>query len=700
MSGTDIWESIDYSADFSDEETIISLRRHRFEDVESTTSTRSSIPDSAVDLSSLVLDVDESALDAVKSSQRWRDQLTDVTELQETELLREILQALHGLPSALFLDTAEAGIVKSRPGVFLADCTETSVYSMLERAATLASHVNTLRLLTHERIMSPLLQAFISEVENELRRYDEWLARAEQDLVDFHGPTIVSALSVLDEAENAAEFLMRLSNFVKTIIKDVWQIPHRLLDRLYDICCDTQLEGNDHIFERFVGVLIKCLEAYMKPIEAWMARGSIDHNQDSFCVQINNESGELSSLWHDRYTLRAIDGSLALPFFLRPFSNSILAAGKSVAMVERLGLRAPLPDESGAAERHGLHSLFQDSTSSLSMLPFAETLRGSLAVWVQSKQSRTWPVLRSHLMNKCHLMTTLDAFHAIFLSSNGTVFDEFLESAKSQLQPNSREAAIESLARTSLVEHSAVKTRFLTVTLDHEVLRKQGVRRFEGICMAYATPWSVANILRPASLRSYQRCFHLIFQLKSAIHALGGLRMRPALLNNRTTANRFDLSALRLRHRLWYVLYTILTHVTQQIIYGAFIKLQRAIQDASSFDAMINAHDSFIRTLDAGTLHILTLRTARGALISICNIAMAFSARYSGLAVDASQPPSAVRDGGSLRAQDKQGQNQLEQLLVVLVGDLRAATRSENAANEAGWEALAAELDWKREESA
>ncbi|KAL9081873.1 MAG: hypothetical protein Q9159_006949 [Coniocarpon cinnabarinum] len=690
-------EDIDYRLSSSDEEG--KARDARRSHSGSVSTNASNAPTSAFtfDVRSLVVDVDTSALDAVENAQHWRRDIGDLLELDEVQLVRECLHSLRGLPSTLFKDTGQPGQLVPRPGILLPGCSETVVASILERTAAITSSVNHLRLHVQQRTTKPLLQALSAFAEASLDGFDRQLADAERAFFENDRNVLVSLAATLDDVEHAALFLVKLSKLTFRIQDDIWTHSFRLLDALLEETCNAQLENDEEGFKHCAKLFFVCLEVYMRPMRTWMLQGMIEEGKDAFVVTISDGRAERSSFWHARYSLRGIDNYIEAPRVLLPFIQDMFSAGKAMALIRELGLGDQLHDTSDT-DKFETDLLVPQALDNIpTLLSFRQFVDGILAHWTWRMQSTTWPLLRSHVLDTCHLINHVQALHTVFLSHQGNVFDSFLQTVNNHLASASRLNVFDAAVRSTFSESPVVNTHMLSLAVDKTALiKKKGLGRIESMELTYTAPWLIANIVRPGSQTIYRQCSYLIMQLKSALNTLSALRIRPGLGPRQSYMHSWNHAALRLRHQLAYVLYTALTYITQQVIDVTHRELRGALQMAQSFDAMVAAHEAFVRTLDQGMLQIPQLRTAKDALVSICNMALVFADTVTNSAAST----GAGTERGHTDRKVQQCTGQLERLIQVIVGDLRATSRNNAETTYNSWNCLADELEWKIHDAA
>ena len=689
----EIWDAIDYAAGSSDEECVPASTQSSESAATGVSRSSTSPHNKVLDVRPLLTPIDTISLSRVESVQAWRKRTHQHIELTELQLVRELSHTLRGLPSSIFKDATPAGALEPTQCISIPNCSEVVVHSVLERVAQMASNVNPLRVLVQKRSSRPLLQTFLEQVDQEIATFDRELARIERSLVDPKTPIVLSIVSLVAQIEELTPIFNVLNSLVDSLGSNIWDCSHLLLDHMFDTTCTVQFEGQGPAYQRLESMFCICLDRYLKDVHLWMTEGIYEDTQDVFVIQTEAKDVALSSFWHNKFVLQSTTDGVTAPKFLQPFYAYILSAGKSVALLKELGIK--LPSRRTEPEARVFVNLqgVRGDEASRSLIPFGKSLQVALEAWMQIKQSATWPMLRSHLINKCGLLQVLNTLQIVYLSANGTIFDTLLEYAEYHLSWKTNPFLLASLVQSFFADQTSLDSRSLSLRLDKELVKLRGLRRLEAFQLNCALPWPVANIIRPESLETYRRVSYILMQIKSAINALSRLRLRPGLFDYDLNSTSDFYSRLQLRHRLIHVLYTAIEHLTQQIIDVGCRRLTQDMDAATSFDAMIEAHATFVEFLQRGCLLVPILDIAREAVVNAANIAVLLSESLANAAAAAyGEERENVRTMTTTQIQ--QSQKQLTQLVDVIVRQLRSASRSESGTIEAGWESLAQKLDW------
>ena len=685
-----IWKDIDYRTTSSDEgSTHLSDDIVSDEDVPSPVDVARTDHASSADVNSLFIQPKLSTLETIAATATRGRSAASNFEMSEIQLIREVIRALQGLPSELFEDCGDSTTLSPQKGIYIHECSKSAINSVLECFGVIGSNTNLLRKLVGRPTSKPLIQTLLSCIDSSLCDFDGQLSRLEERYVRPNGEVLVSVLELQGEVEALVPFLMRLTMFTTRNIDRVFEESYLLLQFLCEEVSDLQQDGEESVSAQFRAIFSECFKTYLRPVERWMIQGHFEDGIDAFPITAQTQDVSYDSFWHNKFKFRYEQGNIAAPHFFQMWLPRILAAGKHMALIKELNLAEEISKPQDLLESPSQQTSIFCVGDSLTLLPFAESLSMALEVWTSKRSPSKWSILRTHLIYKCGLLQTVDALQIIYLSSDGGLFDalstvlaEYLESASSRLEP---------AVRALFYEQPSIKPHAIAVNIDSTTSSKKGMRRFEAICITYSCPWPVANIIQEASLKVYQGVLHLLIQARLALHSLSALRLRPTLTADEHV--KHSSLTLYLLHRLKHTLSTILSHVLQNVVHPASRDLSVNLENADSFDGMVQAHLRFVTQLEKGAMLLPTLSTAREALRAICDLAILFC--KSAETGDSNAQQSTVSSASSKqRPPFVQMRVQLGQLVDALVANVRSVARDDKDLMAVGWSTLTNDLEW------
>jgi gamma-tubulin complex component 5 len=435
-SDEDIWKDIDYAAESSDEEITLKTREKK-----SKGSPPSSVDDDdAFKPESCVVSVDTEELYHLEEAQFWKtpaDEDTGKVEITELKAIRETLFMLAGLPTSLYMTDQQHRNMRVNHKYVFSHAMPKTMDHLLAELAAIGRNLYRLRLWIKRPSSLPLVQTFESAVQNRLAAYDRSLAQLQQDYLMPEAPVSVSLLEVHSRIRDVSGPLLRLSALVADIEPEMLVNPFAHLEALYQRITLAQMMLEKHVFDFLSDIFFECLQTYLKPIRKWMEYGALGSNDETFFVFENDSGSEASSLWHDRFVLRRGKGdALRSPEFLEPAAMKIFNTGKSVVFLKELGVEDTIAQPTNTEPRLDQQTVC--GTSELPLSPFPELFQSAFERWIRSKYSLASTVLRSHLLSQCGLLGILRDFHILYLSADGSAFQDFADAIFDRMDTKQR----------------------------------------------------------------------------------------------------------------------------------------------------------------------------------------------------------------------------------------------------------------------
>lgn len=698
LDDDDIWSAPDFRSYTSEEDEELTMDGHPASDSSDGTGASSVDNDPSPRLDDVILHPDETSLDQLREQNAWRALVgsSETLRLTELQVLREALHMLLGRPSAIFDKTKRARRIVPVYGAMLEQTSLDSIYHVSSYFAEVGNALTTLRAFASRPRSSRLLETFAAEIEKQTREFDSFICSEEHSLVLLQEPVLVSLLSLHEKVRNRSRALLRLHDLVRDKQLHFENTPFRLLDFLFETSCEVHSIGDSLGFTALARILDSCLVTYLAPLLSWMTQGTLEDVDEDLIAETRADGSSatsISTFWRSRFSIRCTeDGNAQAPALLLPFIPAIFSSGKSVAFLRELGLSRLLP-ASGEGLTTFLASSLADASDTVDMLiPFSLILHERLSSIVTSNHLATSSILSSHLLNRLHLRATLEALQTIYLSATGSLHVAFADSLFARLaspHPPTRYIIAE-LARSAFSSHPAVDVHLLSSTITSPLPESplSSTKPLTLIHILHAIPPALQNIIHPRQLLSYINILTLLLQIRLPLTLLTS----PSLLHTITTlaSPHHTRLSLFLRHRLLWLLTTLLDHLLHTVIAAASRTLTAALDAARDVDALVAAHAAFTRRIRLGTLHDPVADPARRTVDALLDIAVAFVRAVNKMPLRAAVAPAPALH---VELRQRQMRGQLADLSGMLVAQLRSAARGPGGA-ETGWDVLAERLEW------
>lgn len=421
----ELWENIDYGTDSSEDER--ELKRQEKSPKSQARQVSSDEHDNSFNPESCIEPVDSEALAEIEASQIWRASVSEDTgraNITELQAVRETLFMLAGIQTSLYAIDLQSGNIRPVQKYAFSHAIPSTLHSLLSQLADIGRDLYRLRQWASRQSSFPLIQTFEDVVTRRVADYDRYLASLQQRYLVPASPISVSLVQVHDEVRRSSAPLRHLASLVRDIEPILYINPFAHLEALFDRIELAQMSLEAEVFKFMGDIFFECLQTYLKPIRRWMEFGELGPNDETFFVFENDSSSEVSSLWHDRFVLRrGQENALRSPKFLQPAAQKIFNSGKSVIFLKELGIRDP--GESTEPEPSLDFNTVCGTGEDVPLQPFSELFAAAFEVWIKSKYSLASTVLRSRLLHECGLLGILNVFKHLFLSANGSVFQDF-----------------------------------------------------------------------------------------------------------------------------------------------------------------------------------------------------------------------------------------------------------------------------------
>ncbi|KAL2119286.1 hypothetical protein VTJ04DRAFT_6246 [Mycothermus thermophilus] len=749
----DIWRFIDYTPGSSDEDEV-DLRSEASR--ESSTSASSAADDyhrTAQDVA--VKQQGEELLRQVQDAQAWRhkpgaeaDGKRQKVFITTTQLLREALFMLAGLPTSLFDSTG-----KPIPTYQLNGVSWETHWALVMSFAECGNRLAPLRAVAGVMEQTPLLQVFQDCVQRALYQFDLELSRVQARLVDVQQDDVVTPMSVLQELEPKLTPLTALADVARRVRLE--RNPHsfRYLEVLFKVVGLAQFQGSREMYQLLGTIFLDCFRVYLKPIRLWMEEGKIVPGDRSFFIAESPTKLPLHQVWKSQFNLlRTPEGALHAPKFLKPAIDRIFTAGKSIVVLKLMGQHEAIKKHQTTTEP-SMDFATVCGHDDFELAPFSELFNTAFQAWIQSKHHTAAVTLGELLFRSYGLAQDLEALQRIYLMSDGSQSEAFASSIFRHLDAFSsgwkdRFTLTEMAQEAFSSAVGGVDTYRLSASIDaHSIVAtknpsaaRASVRvALPAIRLHYHLPWPVQIVITDESLQRYQELFTFQLQARRALHVLRHpilpLLRHEGHVGSSGRGKSPDLAPYYLlRTKLLWFCNTLLTYLTTLVLAPAVDRLRAELRrdGNADVDVVVAAHASFVGRVTAEALLGEELKGVREAVLDVFDLAIKLEdaqrvetgrrekeAREVERLVMVSSPYKKVglnqgakrrrvdveeegdADGGEIGMDDggkeykavlRELHGEFERLLVVVASGLRSAARG-RAEKAAKWELLAEMLE-------
>ncbi|PVH97360.1 hypothetical protein DM02DRAFT_658370 [Periconia macrospinosa] len=626
-SDEEIWKDVDFRHDSSEDDFEDSSPRKR----PAKDTPRTSVhEDDTYDPEACVIPVDDGVIEELEEAQFWREDTGDKDiriDITEQNAIRETLFMLAGLHTSLYhLDKQNSSIRVSQKYV-LTHAMQKTADHLLVQFAEMGRELYRLRKWTRKPSSLPLIQTFEAVVRDRLAAYDRSLALMQQKYLVPEAPIAVSLLALHSDLQTLSTPILRLARLVVDIEPQLLVNPFVHLETLFDNITLAQMMLETDVFNFLSRVFFESLQTYLKPISRWMGSGELGLNDETFFVFENDSGSEASSLWHDRYVLRrGHENKLRSPNFLHPAAQKIFNTGKSVIFLKELRLHHAKPNESKLRLDH---ESICGKTSDIPLSPFPDLFQDAFQAWIGSRHLLASSTLREHLYTSGGLMQTLNVFETLYLSANGSTFQDFADAIFERLDGrgggwNDRFLLTE-LARgifgMVLDGNHAEK---IVVRSSRSKAQDKSVKRLADVGLDYALPWPIQNIIQRSSIPIYQQISTFLLQTYRMKYLTQ--RVSPKTIAQLRAPN-LRQTGYKLRQRLIWFADILRSYLTETVIDLSTQEMKAAMIKAEDIDDMSNIHVKYVARLQEQALLSENLKPIHKAIISILDLGVVFSER-------------------------------------------------------------------------
>ena len=652
-----LWDDVDFAAESSDDEPDVTPDRSTLS--ERTEDSTVQDADEATTADAITIPYDDSELREIFKAQFW-DQRDHVDEMQngsvpmsehvqsryrvtETQLLREVMFMLLGLPTSVYIRSGD-GYFSTDKHYSIQHASQISVVQVLDSYAAIGNGLVALRIWTTKKQTVSIVRAFQAAVETRLSAVDISLTALQADMLPPHKSTSATLLGKMPEVQGTVRLALQVSDIV-TQIKSVDEgyIPFKILESLHDLASSNQDIGDFEGYEYMARLFFECFSSYLKPVSLWMEAGELGKHNQVFFIRKKEGDLALTSLWQEQYTLvRDKTGHLYAPNFLHLAANRIFTTGKSVNFLRQLGDRHDEDMLLGSWDSQLNYETVCLGQCNDTLSPFSELLTMALHQWIAGKHHASSILLRDRLETQCGLRRTLDAIEYIYFSRNGSL-NGLVASRIFERIDRGKEAWNDRFLLTELFqgvfgELACIDAERLTIrstsgTYRDVQNRRRSVKVLNSLIINYKVPWPVANIIKEDSLVVHQRIFVFLTQVHRAKYMLERRRLLKTALSPLDNEDGENSLVYSLRHRLLWFTNTLHSYLTDSVLSVTTSEMRTNLAKAEDVDAMISTYGAYIVHLEDQCLLSKRLAPIHQAIISLLDLTILFSdshASYSG----------------------------------------------------------------------
>ncbi|MCJ1439045.1 hypothetical protein MMC27_008435 [Xylographa pallens] len=636
-SSNDIWKTIDYAEDSSEEDEALTPDRtatllaksasvHLHPLVSAEFPKDFSIPIEHV----LIQEITGSHLWKVKSGSTSIP--TEALFLTETQLIREILFMLMQLPTTIF-QKSDHGQLRVVGTYHIHDVSTEALDDIITSFVFVGQELANVYDWVYRAEVVHMLQTLQAVLRNKLQSIAALLTEIETRLLHPEYQTQVTLLSVLFEVQAATRPIQSINNSISVQKIAQTKKPFAILESIYDGICLAESTGDEDVYKFFGELFFQCFKAYLKPVLEWIEYGRLEVDDQVFFVMKNREEPSKESLWSEQYMLRHnSDGVLHAPYFLHLKVQKIFTSGKSISFMRSLGLETLEMNQGSFSIAPTDFGSVGDLSHADMTRPFSERFGAALNDWVDSRHQLSSINLREIMAARYGLWRVLDALEYIYLSRNGAITSHvasgiFLRIDKGKTAWNDHFILTE-LFREAYGPLDCVSTAQVFVHSKEDKgrdlpNRQRTMGSLACLVVGYKLPWAIANVIRPNSEDIYQRISILLLQVLRAKEMLSR-KVTTSLSVGKDDKNTTAI-ILSLRHCLLWFVNTLHSYLTTTVLSRACSVFRTKMEKSTDLDEMIAAHNTHVTRLENQCLLSEKLASTHQAIVSLLDLAVLFS---------------------------------------------------------------------------
>ena len=407
--------------------------------------------------------------------------------------------------------------------------------------------------------------------------------------------------------------------------------PIGQLEVLFDLIYSKQAAGKLTEASRLLDVFIPAFQVYLKPLRHWMDFGELNENLEAFFVTSSGQQRDLARLWEGWFVLDESQGKNRAPRFLKQFSRSVFALGKTALFLHHLN------DERDEVALEASSLIRRDDLSEAlasGYLDFAEKFAETFSSDIMPALGRISARLYRQLDRQCGLWNVLDVFGYVYFATRGPTTDNIERSIfkrldKCQTTWSDRFVLLD-LFESAFVNTSELETDRLIIHSSHTSSRsiesrRKSVKILGDLSVNYRLPWQIANIIPQPCFASYRRVSLLLMQIRRSRYSLER-RAHFDIMNAPIDSDIAEQNVAReLYQKLLLFGNVLYNHLTALVIDSSTLLMKERMRQASNVDEMTQVHTSYIANLEKACLTSKKLTPIRDAIISVLDLSIRFA---------------------------------------------------------------------------
>lgn len=636
-----IWQNINYVESSSDESEWSMQTSNEAQDQDQHSKIDSLGENTSITVSRAPTNDEE--LDILIAARADYLQDSNKLHLTETQLIRETLFMLYGLPSSIYKE--DLGQVRTCGVIVIDGLTVRMIDKLLKPfckfGSTLKAIRDTLELTQNE----PVLQCFQACLLELVHTFHTDLSVLERQIIQSNGPavTLLSAWSTIAPKFKPLEILSL------ALHRQSSQLSYFILDTLYDLVVREENLGDGTTYQTMIQIFNKCLNVYIRPVNAWMEHGSLEA---SFFIKYTKHEALDTSVWQDQFQLDFDDeDSIRAPAFLQPFVRKIFVVGKGVNLLNRIDPTQTLSDKRDNLQ---ISPEMICGNENFRLQSFEDTLASALESWITDKCEISGKQVLNMVIRKGKLQEVLLAIQHIYFFKDGAASQQIAYSIFKRIDGNKRwldkfllnDLFQEHLAMIPNIDIQGITTR---ISRDSDCsIPMRSVRELGLIHLDYCLPWVAGIVLQTDHMQVLQAISVLLLQLKRAGQLLDRFIVFRVLVDSKSAQQKL---ILLLGQRLRWFVDTLYFYITTAVLDTSIQQLYSHLHDAKDLDDLITTFDDTILSLSTSCILDEQQGTTHNAIISLLDLAVRFSDLCASISSEASPSRDAEKIANKIREQ-------------------------------------------------
>lgn len=561
--------------------------------------------------------------------------ISESIELTEAQLKREVIFMLLGLPTPIYRQSLERFSSFELLDVETEHMSQEALKHLLGEFAALSDSLASIRTWVSRIETVPLLQAFQVGLSSRLNAVEKAFSDIQSRMLDPSSSATTSLLDLYSEVSSLTRVIQQIAAILDHLQSaPVAYVSFELLESLYDRTCLNNIIGDSECYSGMANVFFECFQMYLRPIRAWMKSGTLTKHEKVFFIRENTHEVAPDKLWQEQFQLiKTETGILQVPKFLHIAAKKIFTTGKSINFLKKLGRFHPEQDSSALySQKLDYETVCRDKVDSL--IPFSTLFDIALERWIGDMHETSSRRLREVLETECGLKSSLDALEIVYFNCNGAIADEIakviFDRVDSSIEVWNDGFLLTELFQGVLSTHSSIEVDRLAVypvKKSRQVMqdKRRSVKILEDFTVWYDLPWPVANIIKSESIDVYQRIFLILNQTQRAKSVLQRKNHMKRILSPSGSEDRENRLAYSLRQRLLWFINSLLTYLTNSVLWVESKAMRRQLTEAVDVDEMITVHEKSMKRLENQCL--ISKKSARihQAVIAILDLSILYS---------------------------------------------------------------------------